>query len=174
MRLVIAILMTMFAFSAAWATVYEWVDNKGVVHMTDDPDKVPLKYRKVMKTREMDTREVATPPPAPEGQTVGVPVPPPAQAERYGGHGEDWWRAGFKAARESVKNLRDQLAEKKQSLEELRRKRVLYQKPGDRVAYFALADEIAKDEVTVKGLEAELARLQYEADGAGVPQEWRQ
>ena len=174
MRLVIAIFMTMFTFSAAWATVYEWVDNAGVVNMTDDPDKVPLKYRKGMKAREIDTRDVATPPPAPEGETVGVPVPPPTQAESYGGHNENWWRTTFRATQESVRNIQDQIAKKKITLEELHRQRVLYQKPSDRVAYFTLADEIAKDEETAKGLEEDLARLQYEADGAGVPQEWRQ
>lgn len=174
MRLVIAILITMFTFSAAWATVYEWVDQEGVVHMTDDADKVPSKYRKVMKAREIDTREVATPPPAPEGQTVGVPVLPPAQAESYGGHDENWWRASFREARESIRVFQDQIADKKKSLDELHRKRVLYQKPGDRVAYFTLADEIAKDEETAKGLNADLARLNSKADGAGVPLEWRQ
>ena len=174
MRLVIAIVLTMFSFSAAWATVYEWVDNEGVVHMTDDHDKVPLKYRKVMRARDIDTREVETPRPVPEGQTVGVPVPPPVQAESYGGHDEEWWRASFREARESIRNLKDQIVGKKKSMEELHRVRVLYQKSSDRVAYYALADEIAKDEEAVKGLEGNLARLNSEADGAGVPQEWRQ
>jgi hypothetical protein len=47
--------------SGAWATVYQWTDSQGIVHMTDDPDKVPAKYRKVLKTREMDTRENVLP-----------------------------------------------------------------------------------------------------------------
>ena len=173
MRLVRAVLVSIFICNTAWATVYEWVDSQGVVHMTDNPDKVPAAYRKVMRTREIDTRDAATPAAAPQSETVGAPVPPPVEAGLYGGHDENWWRTSFGEARGNHKALQDQIDEKKKSLAEIHRRRVLYQKPSDRVAYFALADEIARDEENASALQDSLAKLEYQADGAGVPPEWR-
>ena len=141
--------------------------------MTDDPDKVPAAYRKVMRTREIDTRDVTTPAAVPRSEAVGVSTPPPVEATLYGGHDENWWRTSFGEARRNLKTLQDQIVEKNKSLTEIHRRRVLYQKPSDRVAYFALTDDIAKDEEQAKGLQDSLAKLEYQADGAGVPPEWR-
>jgi hypothetical protein len=37
--------------------VYEWIDNNGVVHMTDDPSKVPKKYRKKNLKKRAEPRK---------------------------------------------------------------------------------------------------------------------
>jgi hypothetical protein len=73
----------------------------------------------------------------------------------------------------SLKNLNDQIAGKKKELEDLRRRRMLYQKPSDRVAYYALMDEIGRDEEQVKVLQKSLDDLESRADAAGVPRDWR-
>jgi hypothetical protein len=161
--------------SSAWATVYEWVDNKGIVNMTDNPDNVPARYRKVMKVRDIDAGESTAPD---EGSKTPAPSPDAAiptsrEAVLYGGHNEGWWSSAFREARDNIKKLNDQIAGKKKNLEELHRKRVLYQKPSDRVAYYALSDEIAKNEEQVKALQKNLDDLDASADAAGVPQSWR-
>jgi hypothetical protein len=81
-------------------TTYRWVDEKGVVHFTDDPTGIPEKYQ-VQERKESPPSE---PPPAtPKGQPpVSRPVrKPAAQAEKKEperpktdavGRGEDWWR----------------------------------------------------------------------------------
>ena len=173
MRLMLVVLVSICIGNVAWATVYEWVDSQGVVNMTDDPDNVPARYRKVMKTREIDTGDAATPAAAPETAPVEEAVPQQVKAELYGGHGETWWRNSFKEAREKLTSLQDRIAGKKKSLEQLHRKRVLYQKSSDRVAYFELADEIAKDEERATALQGNLASLESQANEAGVPQLWR-
>ncbi len=174
MRLAILAILCVFSCNVAWATVYEWVDKAGVVHMTDDPDKVPAAYRKMMKTRVIDIGGESQPAPSPEGQSVGVPVPPPVEAASYGGHDERWWRAQFRKAKGDLKSLEDKIDGEKTSLEEIHRRRVLYQKPSDRVAYFELSDQIAKDEAAAKDLQKNLDDLNFRADGAGVPREWRE
>ncbi len=173
MRLVVIVVVIM-AWSAAWATVYEWTDRRGVVNMTDDPDKVPSAYRKTMKTRDIDTREAMPSPAAPVGETVGTPLPPPKQAKLYGGHDEEWWRNSFQELRQKLQSLRADIADKKDSLAALHRRRVIYQRPEDRVAYFAASDEVTKDEEKAASLQKRLDDLDREAEGAGVPREWRQ
>ncbi len=174
MRLLLVVFISMIACNAAWGAVYEWVDSQGVVHMTDDPDKVPDRYRTKMKTREIETGGVIPPAAASGNQPAAGPAPEAKGDAPDGVHDEGWWRASFTRARRDIKRLQDQIDTKKKSLEELHRKRVLFQKPGDRIAYFSLADEIARDEERVKALRDYLATLEYQADGAGVPWEWRQ
>jgi hypothetical protein len=174
MKLLLVVFISVFACTAAWATVYEWIDSQGVVHMTDDPDKVPDRYRSKVKSREIDTGGV-TPPAADSGNQPAAGPAPAAKADaRDGGHDEEWWRAGFAQARREIKSLQDQIDTKKKSLEDLHRKRVLYQKPGDRIEYFSLSDDIARDEERLKSLQDQLGRLNDKADGAAVPLEWRQ
>jgi Domain of unknown function (DUF4124) len=161
--------------TAAWATVYEWVDSQGVVHLTDDADKVPARYRKVMKVREIGAGENILPASEPNATTPssGASLQEGREVLLYGGHDMKWWMDSFKEARENLKKLNDKIADNKKNLEELHRKRVLYQKPSDRVAYYALMDSIAKDEEQVKVLEKNLLDLQSSADAAGVPQNRR-
>jgi hypothetical protein len=125
MRWTIALLMVMFACSFAQAEVYEWVDGQGVVHFTDQLDKVPARYREKVKRRESVGSEKENVPPA--------PAPPPAtesalqeqKAELYGGHGKEWWHAGFKALRDEFKVIQDKLSEKKETLTKLHRQWVI-------------------------------------------------
>jgi Domain of unknown function (DUF4124) len=163
--------------SGAFATVYQWTDSQGVVHMTDDADKVPARYRKVMKVKEIDTGENILPATEP-GTTVpssgGANPQEGREGLLYGGHDMKWWVDSFREARGNLNDLNDQIVDKKKNLEELHRKRVLYQKPSDRVAYYELLDQIAKDEEQVKVLQQKLLDLGSKADEAGVPQGWRQ
>jgi hypothetical protein len=173
MKWIIVLVLVMFACPAVQAEIFEWIDGQGVVHFTDDLDKVPAKFRgKVqIKTPGAGRDGGAT---AEKVQPPGVAAPPPnVKKQLYGGHDENWWRSSFNVAQGELKKLQDQLAEKNQSLTELHRKRVIYQKPSDRVAYNALAEEISGDEEKLKALQAQFAALQAEADNAGVPQEWR-
>jgi len=175
MRLVLAVLAGMIACTGgAWATVYEWVDGQGVVHLTDSADNVPAAYRKRMKTLDIDTRGTSATVPVPQIQPATGTVPRVQDEAVYGGHDEGWWRNSFVNLRAAIKKLQDRIETGKKDLEELHRKRVLYQKPSDRVDYFSLADEISRDEEKVKALQKSLAELDSRAEGAGVPREWRQ
>ncbi|HEX8960519.1 MAG TPA: DUF4124 domain-containing protein [Geobacteraceae bacterium] len=175
MRLLIALFVTMFAFTAARAEVYEWVDGQGVVHFTDNADKVPTKYRKKVKIIETAPPAEKTAPPARDkSPAASKKQPSERKAELLGGHDEGWWRQSFRQARAQIKVIQDQLPGKKDALAALHRKRVIYQRARDRVAYNDMADEIAKDEEKIKTLQESLAAIEADADKAGVPHEWRQ
>jgi hypothetical protein len=173
MRWEIVLVLVMFACPAVCAETFEWIDDQGVVHFTDDLNKIPANIRKKM--------QIKTPAAGDSGGTAVeksqppvIAVPPPEIKELlYGGYNEHWWRSRFTAAQGEIKKSQDLLEVKKQSLVELHRKRVIFQKPSDREAYFALDAEISGDEEKIKTLQAQFAVLQAEADTVGVPQEWR-
>ncbi len=101
--------------------VYRWTDEKGTIHLTDDPTLVPEKFRDQIKEKE-PPKEPAPPAaskPSKEAPSKGVPpkeIPvkpeskqapvkpeskqapvkpeptPPSQKDLLG-RGEDWWRA---------------------------------------------------------------------------------
>ncbi|HEY6873185.1 MAG TPA: DUF4124 domain-containing protein [Geobacteraceae bacterium] len=173
MRLLIALFVTTLACTAARADVYEWVDGQGVVHFTDNPDKVPAGSRTKVKMKGPAAAREEAMPPAQEKPPVATPPPPEKKAELYGGHDGNWWRASFRQVRDDLKSLQDQLPAKKEALAALHRKRVIYQRARDRVASNDLAAGIAGDEEKIKTLQEQLATLEADADKAGVPPEWR-
>ena len=107
----------MLAFSQE---VYRWVDEKGIVHFTDDPTLVPEKYRGQVQ-QKMPSKEPSPPPPtssrpsepakmiepSPSQPTPSRPVEPSKTMEPVReippgsgavqkdalGRGEEWWRA---------------------------------------------------------------------------------
>jgi len=93
--------------SVAWGQeIYRWVDDKGTLHVTDDPSLIPEKYwQKIQK--EKVPQEPAVPP-------AGVPQAGPAQEQPATGsestaarkdvlgRGEDWWQAQVKAWKQKL------------------------------------------------------------------------
>lgn len=209
MKWMIAIFVTVFVCSNARAEVYEWVDGQGVVHFSDDPDKVPDRYRKRVKIRDSVSPEGGVP--AVRHQAPPPSAPPEKKAELYGGRGENWWRGRFQALRDEMKTIQEKLPEKKESLAQLHRKWVIsmgrspkagetgesrfFKTPKEgskevksddkfasttfgavgrnRAAYYAMKDEIEKDEARITDIEGELASVDAEATKAGVPFGWR-
>ncbi len=170
----ILILLTLLWCASAlssYATVYEWMDDKGGSNFTDDLDKVPPKYRQKVKKQEVETRgEVRAPSPQ---QPAEQPSPPAVSTDLPGGHDQLWWSSQFSAIRKEMKALADNLPSKRDNLAILRHKRVVYQRGSDRKAYFDLKSEIERDEARLKELQDSLAGLEAEADRLAVPKEWR-
>ncbi len=162
----------------AHAAMYEWKDEKGVVNFTDNPEKIPAKYKKRVKKRPsigIDSTESATAP-APEikQKTPDAVTTPMKEKElTYGGHNEEWWRSSFVRIREELKNMQDRLPEKKQDLEIARRKMTIYQYPKYRQAYYDLKSEIEKDGARIEELNNQLQTLDNDASKAAVPFDWR-
>lgn len=170
------ILTVLVSNVTAQASTYEWLDEKGVVHFTDDPDRIPAKYLKRVKERD-SVKEEATKPPSPPATESAAPVVSDDKGRDgriYGGHGEDWWRSGFATLRAEIKSLENGLVVKRENLNVVRRKRVIYQRGSDRVAFNDLNDEIKRDEAKIKELQEQLNALDMEAAKVGVPLEWRQ
>lgn len=176
-KLLPALILTVLLFDvAAQAATYEWLDEKGVVHFTDDPDRIPAKYLKRVKERDSVKGEATKPalPPAAESAAPAVSADNSGDGRLYGGYGEDWWRSGFASLRAEIKSLEDGLTVKRENLNVARRKRVIYQRGSDRVSFNDLNDEIKRDEAKIKELREKLNALDVEASRVGVPLEWRQ
>ncbi len=112
--------------AVAHATTYEWTDNQGGLHFTDNLDKVPARY--LNKVRKVDVQPVIQEreqPSQPAQQSIA-----PAAQNIFGGHDEMWWRSSFKALRDEMKSIQDGLPGKKEKLAELRRKFSIFNKPS--------------------------------------------
>ena len=74
MKRFIFVLLFLFIFaSSASATIYRWVDEKGVVNFTDDYSKVPSKHRNKVEEVNIQKMEPSLPSQVPPGKpTVGV------------------------------------------------------------------------------------------------------
>ena len=92
MLLILVGMITLPLVAGAQET-YQWVDEKGTVHFTDDVGKIPEKYQDQVKKKE-------TPPePAPSSSIKSPtekarPAPETTGVEKKDilGRGEDWWR----------------------------------------------------------------------------------
>ena len=70
--------------------IYQWVDEKGTVHFTDDFGQIPEKYQDQVKKKK-------TPPEPAPSPSIRLPqgkAPPEPSIEKKDilGRGEDWWR----------------------------------------------------------------------------------
>lgn len=193
-RLIVSIFVLSMA-APVCADTYQWTDSKGVVHFTDNPDKIPRQYRKKVKKRPSVKSEtpVSVSPAAPkaEEKREASKAPP-----LYGGHDENWWRTTTGNLRQELAKLTEELPAKRDKLQFLRRRWVIsmgrtpktgesvedldsyvnksaLSTPGkDREAYYSMKNEIERDEARIKQIEQELADLELQATKAGVPRVW--
>ena len=49
-KLVFILILVILCPNPAWSKMYKWVDENGKTHFTDSLSKIPLKYRKKLKT----------------------------------------------------------------------------------------------------------------------------
>lgn len=177
MKTILVLLSVVFGVSiAAYADTYQWVDDKGVVNFTDNPQNVPKKYLKKVKViKSEESRQGSEADPA----SVPLPAPtvqtgPPAGPGLYGGHDESWWRSRYARLRGEIKALQDGLPAKREELTQLRRTLVVQTYARNREAYQAKLDEVQRDEARIGELTGQLSDLDAEATRAGVPFPWRQ
>ena len=170
MKGILMLVLLMMVAPAVSAEIYQWEDSRGVVHFTDNQDKVPLKYR--AKAKVMDAGPAGNPA-SPAAKSPSRAEPAPNGEKRYGGNPEGWWRSRFSLLRQELQTAEERLVAKKKEQTVLRRKRVIYHRAKDRVAYNAVADEITAIEGEIQAIQARLAKLESDADQAEVPAAWR-
>lgn len=176
MRFALLVLLVVLSSAASFAQAafYEWIDADGVVHITDNRNKIPKKYQP--KARRLELPEELGPamaaPPAPQ-----APTQPPTRASgpqtEPGGHTQMWWRERFASLRSELEKLQGALPQKEAKLVELRRQRVIFTRARDREAVNAMESEISADEARITELRSQIEALDQEAARAGVPAEWR-
>jgi len=102
--LFILIGMITLPFVAGGQEIYQWVDEKGTVHFTDDVSQVPEKYQDQVKKKKTPPE----PKPFPSIRLDRDRVPPEPQAEKKDilGRGEEWWRGKASEWNEKLKNAK--------------------------------------------------------------------
>jgi len=156
--------------------VYEWTDDRGVIHLTDDPDKVPQKYQKKSLKKRAEPRPEEGQE-KPENRAVRS-APRPAVSrdkEREQQQRMDAWRERYFAWKDKLR----QAEERYQSLQQ-RRTDLLAPSGSLSLAPPPVVAEFGQVEKALKDTEAEIneARrmveevLPEEARKAGVPPGW--
>jgi putative lipase involved disintegration of autophagic bodies len=120
-KLLILLILLVFAVPAYTATIYKWVDKEGVVNFTDDPSKVPPSYQNRVEMEEKkDVREEVSPRPP---QAVTSEKEPEEIKKDIYGRDETWWREKvgmwkqrLKEATENLEKLREKYAEQTEQL----------------------------------------------------------
>jgi hypothetical protein len=100
--LFILVAMITLPFIAGGQETYQWVDEKGTVHFTDDIGKIPEKYQDQVKEKKIPKEPAPSPSPAPAPSRSPSPSIRPPQGKASPepsvekkdilGRGEEWWR----------------------------------------------------------------------------------
>jgi hypothetical protein len=131
----IIIIGLLFSFPLAWSQeVYQWVDEKGTTHFTDNLSLVPEKYRNQVQkeappkgpapTQPASPQSIKTPKSA-EDEKEAKPTPGSAAEQKdIIGRGEEWWRAKARewneklvSAQKNYENAYNEWKSKEQELE---------------------------------------------------------
>ena len=164
--------MVLILGTPAWADVYEWTDEQGAVHFTDNPERVPAKYRQKVQQRESITGEPRPTQAQPE-PTVRAPEALPQQ-ELYGGHDLNWWRKEYRSLRTAIDGLSAEMAKAQEDVTVARRKKLILQRERDRETLSQKREALAAKESRLGELQKRLDDLESAAARAGVPARWQE
>jgi len=165
---------------AAHADIYRWVDQRGTVNYTEDPGRVPPKYRKKVTIIPQDeapatavTETVVEQGGGGKGRDAkdrdaGIAPVPKHESRKmvYGGKDEDVWKAEFRTLRGEIKAQEAELATRRAKLAS----------PGtmSRGEFLGMQRETKMLEERLSDLNGKMNALEESAQRAGVPLELRQ
>jgi hypothetical protein len=90
--LLLIIGLLLFSPSIYGQETYQWVDEKGTVHFTDDLGKIPEKYQDQVKEKKTPPEPAPAPSPSTRPPQGKAPPEPSVEKKDILGRGEDWWR----------------------------------------------------------------------------------
>ena len=97
-NLLILLILFMFTVPAYAATIYKWVDDKGVINFTDDYSKVPSAFRNRVKTEEFVQQKGNA---APAERTVAT-AKEEMRTDIYS-RDKTWWRGKVRPWKDQLK-----------------------------------------------------------------------
>lgn len=111
MKKTILILVLLCITELAFGEVYKWVDEKGVVHFTDDISQIPEKYRPQIKTLEYPEETVGTKieNESPDKKTTEENQPKREDYRDSAGRGEEYWKSRVKEWSEKLGKAQEKL-----------------------------------------------------------------
>ena len=102
--IVLVLLLTIFGGEVSCAEVYKWVDEKGIVHFTDDMMQIPERYRGTIESIGVIEEKDET-------ETVGEPSAKKKEdsyKDRFG-RGEEYWKARVEEWMKKLKVLQEKM-----------------------------------------------------------------
>jgi len=166
------------AFAAAPPTAgaewYKWVDEDGVLHVTDDPNRVPREKRGRVEEVSPDelphVGEEGPPSARPVMEERAAPAP-----ELYGGRTLEWWKESFAAMRRDLAELKKEIARKEDLVNVFEGGRRFGQIFTEEQVetYQNYKDSLSKDRESVEKIREEVESLRSRARRAGVPRSVR-
>jgi chromosome segregation ATPase len=115
----IFLILLAFAIPANAATIYKWVDERGVVNFTDDYSNVPSSYRDQVAAKDYPIEGVApsySPPQKKMEPETGIY----GRDEAWRRDKTDLWEAKLNEATENYERVRKEFAEKEERLVQVR------------------------------------------------------
>jgi hypothetical protein len=155
--------------ASTYADLYQWIDEDGVLHITDDMGKVPDDIRWKVKTFE------TTPPKEEPYRPAVEAVPEEKRGELYGDETLEWWLNTFRKMNQEVQSIEGRIAARKQYIDIFeggRRFGQIYA-AEDVERYEKFKKEMPEDKKELDELKEELTELRRKATIHGVPREIR-
>jgi len=145
------------------------MDERGVVHVTDDILLVPTEYRDKVKVY----KEIPTPPQVP---TPPSPPAPPGGEELYGGQTLEWWKEEFTSMKANISQLERTVTEQKRYVEVFEGGRRFGQtyNPEEVKTYEEYKRQLPSSMERLEALKKDLEELRRKATIYGVPREVRE
>lgn len=153
--------------------LYQWIDGKGVVHITDDLNKVPIQYRPNARRLESAPGEDGNrSEPGPQDRTAPFSY---ADREEREAEQKDEWQQRMRAAKRKLAN-----AERRYQELEKKRDALIMSWGGPSSGHREGREEAARIEEKMKQVRQEMddarneidVRLPDEARKAGIPPGW--
>lgn len=166
MKKLLVALLLVYPLSAM-AQTFEWTDQHGDIHFTDDRGKIPKKYRKKARTIGDDSGQPLISETTEPAKKKGAKGEAAEKGKNlYGGKDEAAWRNEFKSAKGAVERTKADIAEV--------RGRLADTSNMSRSEYLTLQATVNHLQSRLDGQQKKLDQLQDSADSAGVPAEFRQ
>jgi uncharacterized protein DUF4124 len=165
--------LLLFSGTAYCDMTYEWTDDRGGVHFTDDPATVPKKYRGKIRatgTLEMEPSAVSQPDMTPARK----PEPQARSEELYGGLSLNGWRDSYAALRNREELLKKNVEDARRRHATAHRKKTVLQRAKDRQELMQAKDDLDKAEAALAENAMRIEQLEADAAKAGVPAIWRE
>jgi hypothetical protein len=98
----------MLYYAVSWGQeIYQWKDEKGNLHFTDDISQVPERYRDQVQKKKVPEEPSPLPrPPINTKDKDGIPASVPERKDTIG-RGEEWWRSQAKEWNEKLLNANE-------------------------------------------------------------------
>lgn len=174
-KLLILLVLLTFAAPAYGATIYKWVDEKGVINFTDDYNNVPLALRNRVRIEEYVQQEGNAAP----AQRTAATAKEEVRTDIYG-RDKTWWRGKvrpwkglLREVSENYKKARKEYMEQAEGLSPYKFGRMSltqYQMLSSRLEVLSKEMETYQGQIAeAKGM---LAKLSKEAKETGADPAW--